>query len=95
MISPKLPWELMNPKLAAELNPVLLNPIVSGKMITAKLAVGTTTINHLLGKALNGWIIVGIDGAAAIYDAQASNPYPDLTVKLVSNAAVTVHLYVF
>ena len=95
MISQKLPWELMNPRLAAELNPVLENPIVSGHIVAAKLIIGTNVINHLLGKKLQGWFIVGINAIASIYDTQASNQRPELTLVLVSSAVANVNIYVF
>jgi hypothetical protein len=59
------------------------------------LANGTTVVNHLLGRKLIGWRIIGINGAATIYDQQASNQTPALTLVLVSNAAVIANLEVF
>lgn len=56
---------------------------------------GSTTINHKLGRKLQGWLIIGLNGAASIYDNQANNSMKDKTLVLVSNAAVTVNLMVF
>lgn len=79
----------------------ILGPLVSSPSNQASLlkdiAVtnGTTVINHLLGQKLQGWRVVGINAAATLYDQQASNPTPELTLILVSNAACTISLEVF
>lgn len=81
---------------SAELNPVLSNPLINGQLLSAiKLSNGQTTVNHKLGRKLQGWFIVGIDAPATIYDAQANNQTPQITLSLVSNAVTTVTLWVF
>jgi len=86
----------MQNQWASILNPLLTSPLVNGLLLTdISLKAGTTSINHKLGRNLIGWFIVGINGAAEVYDKQASNQTPQLTLQLVSNAAVTVNLYVF
>lgn len=81
---------------AQQLNPLLSNPALSGLILSGVvLGNGTSTINHKLGRKLQGWFIVGINAVAAIYDQQASNQMADKTLVLVSNAACTVNLYVF
>ncbi len=83
----------MNPILASTLNPIIGNPISSAKFLKGiGLAVGTTVINHGLGRTMQGWIITDINGAATIYRSQPLNA---LTLTLVSSAAVTVALEVF
>lgn len=82
--------------VAAALIPTFNNPLINGRMITGKvLASGSNIINHGLGRDLQGWFIVGINGAAVIYDTQATNANPSLTLLLTSNATVTVNLFVF
>ena len=82
--------------IAQAVNPLLLNPVTQGNLLTGiSLIAGTNTINHGLNTILQGWIVVGINGVASIYDTQSSNPAPGKTLILVSNAAVTVNLYVF
>lgn len=74
------------------LNPVLGNPITSGRLVEdVALVNGTTVVNHKLGRALQGWIIVNINGIANIYSPASNN----LTLTLVSDAVVNVSLYVF
>lgn len=91
-----LPLSMMANTWASALDPVLNNPLVKGSLLNnISLINGTTVVNHKLGRKLQGWIVVGIDGAAAIYDNQASNQTPQLTLSLTSNAAVTVNLWVF
>jgi len=87
---------LLQTKWAAILNPLLGNPSLDSVILqNVSLAIGTNTINHTLGRKLQGWRIILINGAATIYDKQGSNQTPDLTLVLVSNAAVMVSLEVF
>lgn len=83
-------------KWKAVLDPLLSIPITQGSLLTGvKLSNGTTIINHKLGRKLVGWFVVGINGAATIFDNQANNQMSDLTLSLTSNAAVAVNLWVF
>lgn len=87
---------LIQTKWKSLIDPILGNPLIDGRLIKGvNLINGTTIINHLLGRDLVGYIIVGINGIAEIFDNQASNQTPDLTLSLTSNAAVTVNLWVF
>lgn len=87
---------LLQTKWKSILDPVLANPITQGGILmSVPLASGVNTINHLLGRKLVGWTIIGINGAAVIYDIQASNQKPELTLVLQSNASVLVNLEVF
>lgn len=96
----RLPQQLTFPQLqtkwAAMINPLLASPIANGLLLNdIALINGTTVVNHKLGRPLQGWIIVGINGAATVYDNQATNQMTDLTLSLTSNAAVTCSLWVF
>lgn len=87
-------FELMQTKWASILNPLLARPQpIILKNIT--LNNGTTTINHKLGRRLSGWKTVRVRASATIYDNQESNQSPNLTLILISNAAVVVDLEVF
>jgi len=92
----QLPFEQLQPKWAAAINPVLANPIVNGLMLSnVALTTGTNSINHKLGRNLQGWFIVGINGPAQIYDTQASNQMPQLTLNLTSDSDVICNIWVF
>lgn len=81
---------------ASALNPILSSPIVNGRQIDdIKLTIGSNTINHKLGRKLQGWITVRINGIAEIYDTQATNQMPELTLTLVSDADVTASMWVY
>ena len=94
-IPTKLPWELMNPKLAAEVNPLLANAFVKGHVISVVMKSGDNVINHGLGNKLQGWIVVGNNAATTFYDKQASNQKPELNLILNASGACTIQLYVF
>lgn len=81
---------------ASQLNPLLANPSLQTRIIKqVNLAIGSNTINHLLGQNLVGWRIVRKRGPAEIYDTQDSNPRPQLTLVLVSDTVVSCDLEVF
>lgn len=81
---------------ASIIEPVLNAPIVDGSLMTGIVLIsGTTVVNHKLGRKLVGWLIVGSNAAATVYDNQATNQTPQLTLSLTSSAAVTVNLWVF
>ena len=86
---------MVQTKWKSLIDPVLASPLINGRLISTSLAIGSNRINHLLGRNLIGWFIVGINGVANIYDTQASNQTPDLTLNLTSDAAVKINLWVF
>ncbi len=95
-LSPKLPWELANPKWAAVINPVLANPLVTGNHLKGIVVVtGANVINHGLGQKLQGYIVVRNSAAVTFYDSQATNSRDDLTLILNASGAATISLYVF
>lgn len=95
MLPQRVPLESMQTTWAQQLNPLISNPLTQGQLVSAELINGITIVNHKLGRKLIGWLIVGIDGAAQVYDNQASNQTPQLTLSLTSDAAVSCNLWVF
>lgn len=95
-LSPKLPWELANPKWAAALNPIIANPLNGGLLLSSiPVVAGTNIINHKLGRKLRGYMIVMNSGNVTFYDRQQTNQMPELTLDLVSSGIATISLYVF
>jgi hypothetical protein len=87
---------LLQNKWKSILDAFLATPSLDTSILeNVKLSVGTNVINHLLGRKLQGWRIVRQRAASEIYDQQDSNQTPQLTLVLVSSAAVTVNLEVF
>lgn len=96
MLPQKLNLPMMQVQWAQQLNPLISNELVQGLLLQqVPLVNGVTVVNHRLGRKLVGWMVVGIDGAATIYDSQATNQTPQLTLVLNSNAAVNCNLWVF
>lgn len=88
---------LLQTNWASALNPVIDNPITKGiQLKNVTLVTGANVINHLLGRKLQGWIVVRSHGSAAtIYDTQDNNQIPNLTLQLNSSAGVLVDIYVY
>lgn len=87
---------LLQTNWISKLNPVLANPTNQTSILkNITLRTGSNTVNHLLSRPLQGWIVVRRDGPATIYDKQASNQTPELTLVLVASAPVTISLEVF
>lgn len=93
MLSPKLSWDLANPRWASELNPLLANPLNNVQILqNVSLNNGTTIINHGLGRMQQGWFLTDVQGAATIYRNANFN---STTLSLHSSAAVVVSIGVF
>lgn len=96
MLPQKLDLPKMQTTWASALDPLIANPLTQGQLLPNQVLInGTTVINHRLGRKLVGWFVVGINSTAAIYDNQATNQTPQLTLSLTSNASVTINLWVF
>lgn len=86
----------MQTQWASELNPVLSNPLVSGRQIqSVSLATGANTVNHLLSRKLQGYIVTTKSADVTIYDSQLTNSMPDKTLVLVSTGPVVISLWVY
>ena len=86
----------MQINLVRTLNPVFNTPILGGNLLTnVSLTLGANTINHGLGRVLNGWIPVRQRAQSELWDSQDANKTPALTLALNTSAAVVVDLYVF
>lgn len=82
--------------ILASVNPIIANPLSSGILLQKiELKTGLNTVNHKLDRPLTGWMITRQRGPAAIYDKQDTNNTPAVTLLLVSDANVSVDLYVF
>lgn len=96
MLPLNLPDSQRDTQWKSQIDPLLSNLITQGRLLpSTPLILGSTIVNHGLQRKLIGWIVVGIDAAATIYDNQASNQTPQLTLSLTSDAACNVNLWVF
>lgn len=101
--------QLLQTRWASFINPIITAaPNNNLILINVPLVNGTNTINHGLGRNLQGWYIVrrrqwlssGTPTAYDIYDKQDSNTTPQLTLILTCNEGtkanpVLVNLVVF
>lgn len=85
--------QLMQDKWAAILNPLLSQPISSNNFLqNIPIVTGNNTINHLLSRKQQGWIITDQDGFA---DIARNMPFNDKTLTLVSSGPCNISLLVF
>lgn len=77
---------------SSQLNPILANPLLNGRLIRTALINGATIISHGLSRVQIGWILTDQDAEANIYRSDLLN---DKFLVLTSDAAVTVGLWVF
>lgn len=77
----------------SEIDPVLKNPFVNGLMLSLIPVIsGTNVINHLLGRMMQGWTLIDINGSFTVY---RSADFSNLTLTLTSNGAGIISLWVF
>jgi hypothetical protein len=87
---------LLQTAWATQINPVLSLPQSSGIILkNVSLILGDNTIDHRLGRDLQGWQLIRVRAAATIYDKQDSNQLKSRTLVLNSSAPVVVDLFVF
>lgn len=86
-------FQLMQNKWSAILNPLIAKPLSSANILKdIPITMGVNTINHLLGRKMQGWIICDIDANAILYRSQ---PLNDKTLTITSNGNCTVNLVVY
>lgn len=88
---------LLQTQWASEINPVLAQPLNSGLVLeNITLVSGSNTINHKLGRKLQGWIVSRMkNGFVQLYDLQNTNQMSDKTLVLNSSGAGLIDLIVF
>lgn len=92
----QLEWHQADDRWATAIEPVINNPINQGLLLqNIALVSGPNVINHKLGRKLVGWMIASIDAPATVYDTQASNQMPALTLQLTASAACQVSIWAF
>lgn len=89
-------FQMLQNQWATAIDPVLVNPLVQGRLVQGVvLTAGDNVINHKLGRALIGWMIVRNNASVTFYDKQDSNAMANLTLVLNASGAATVSLWVF
>lgn len=83
----------MQTQWKSQLDPILAIPMLSGHQLSSiTLAAGNNSINHLLGRMQQGWILTDINVGVAIYRNQ---PFNTTTLTLNSGGICIINLWVF
>ena len=79
----------------SSIDPVITNPLTLGILQkNIPLVVGVNSINHKLGRNIQGYVIAGMHGVySQIFDSPSLNP--SLTLTLNSSVATVIDLYCF
>lgn len=89
----KLPLDQMQTQWKSQIDPILSNRILQGLLLSnISLKTGDNTINTLIARQQQGWLITDQTAAALIY---RSRPLNSSTLTLNASAPCTVSLWVF
>jgi hypothetical protein len=93
--TPDQSMTLLQNSWKSSIDPILSNPLVNGVLQkNISLSVGVNSINHKLGRTLQGYVITGMHGVySQIFDTTSLNPA--LTLSLNSSAATSIDIYCF
>lgn len=95
-ISDSQPMTLMQTRWAQQLEPLIQNPSLKTNILkNVSLVTGSNTVDHMLGRKLQGWRIVRLRANETVFDTQDSNPRTELTLLLTASGPVTIDLEVF
>lgn len=79
------------------LTPLINSLIVDGVILkdVALLTGQVNQVSHKLGRNLVGYVVVGKDANANIWDEQGTNKLKNITLNLLTDVNCTVNLWVF
>jgi len=89
---------ILDQKLLAIFNSIIKNPLLNtptlltGIMLTSGV---DTIVNHTLGRAVKGWIIVDKNATGDVWQSSTTNAIPKSSIILKSNATITVSILFF
>lgn len=85
-------------KLLTIFNSIIKNPLLNSPVLLTAIMLSSgvdTPINHTLGRAVKGWIIVDKNATGDIWQSTTANPIPTSSIILRSNATMTVSILFF
>jgi hypothetical protein len=76
--------------------PLLELPFADG-VLRADLSIGTsdTEIEHKLGRAYEGWLMVGLKSNSIVYESATSNTNKNSVIILKASTSATVSIFFF
>lgn len=91
---------LMQTKWKAIADPILGNPILSGRQINGiALIAGSTSVNHGLNRLQQGWFTVDAtvkpSGAIPVFYRSYQVPFNNTTLNLSSNGPGLINIWVY
>jgi len=72
-------------------------PVINGNTVTATAPAATTdfAVNHKLGRAIAGWIVVRKNANANVWESATANPRPTDQVIFQASAKANLTFYFF
>ena len=92
-LTTKLPWDQSQPLWAAQLNPVIANPLVNGQLIQSISLVASTplVIRHSLGQNPQGWLLTDTSADSTVW----RDAWNDKSITLEASADTTIGIWIF
>jgi hypothetical protein len=83
-------------KLYETLSALTGQEIINGQLIgPVALVSGDNKVNHQLGRAINGYIVVRLSASATIYDKESTNTARSSYMIIHASANATAYFWVF
>lgn len=95
MRTPNKDLTILQTTWASQLDPLLAKPLSQAILLqNIEINIGNNTINHKLGRNLQGWVVSRVfDAVIGLYEIPSQ--LPSKTLILNANAAGTIDLLVF
>ena len=68
------------------------NPILDSNTVTAEIGTSDTEVDHGLGRATQGWVVVDKNANADVWKSTTTNAAPERKVILKASATVTAKI---
>jgi len=90
--------QLVDQRLLMIFNSIIKNPLLNTPTIVKGIMLSSgvdTIVNHGLGRAVTGWVVIDKNGVADIYQSTTTNTIPTASIILKANATVTASILFF
>lgn len=90
--------QLVDQRLLMIFNSIIKNPLLNSPTVVKGIMLNSgvdTIVNHGLGRAVTGWIIIDKNASGDVYQSTTTNTIPTASIILKATATVTVSILFF